>query len=609
MKQFGLDIWANDNFFIDGSKLKLNYRSKPSILEITEGIRSKGVRGPILLRFPHLIKKQIDTLYKNFSNAIKENNYKGNFSAVFPLKVNQFPHVVSAITSVGEEYNYGLEAGSKAELVLAMAKTPKDANITVNGFKDKEMITLGFIAAQSGHNITLTIEGLNELETIIDVAQNSSLKIPNIGIRVRLHNVGSGTWAKSGGMDAKFGLTATEIIEAVQLLKSSQLLDKLSMIHFHIGSQMEDIAPIKKALREAGNIYAELRRMGALSLESINIGGGLAVEYDQYANTKVRNYSIGEFSSSVVFLLGEIMDAKNVKHPNIFTESGRFIVASHTILIAPVLELFSQDYQEKLLNFKENNPPLIDELIELNKLVNNSNAIEYLHDALDHMESILTLFDLGYIDLQDRSNGEILVHNIIKQAMYLKSSNPTLELEQLQTKLQEKYLINASIFQSLPDYWGLNQNFPIMPIHHLDKSAHRAASLWDITCDSDGEIAFNPEKPLYLHDINVDVDDYFLGFFNLGAYQETLGMNHNLFTKPSEYTVHITKDGYEVTDYSESKSILDILDSIGYCEIEILNKIEMDILSSDFITKKEKTDTLLQLQSLLEQNGYLRTTN
>ena len=581
----------------------------PSLLEITNSIRLSDAKGPMLLRFPHLVKRQIETLYSHFSKAIKENNYKGKFNAVFPLKVNQFPGAVEAITNQGAKYNYGLEAGSKAELILAMSKTPNGANITVNGFKDREMLTLGFIAAQSGHNITITIEGLNELETIIEVASECSLKVPNIGVRVRLHSSGSGVWAKSGGMDAKFGLTSTEIIEAIRLLKTANLIDKLSMIHFHIGSQMADIAPLKKALREAGNIYAELKKMGAESLSSINIGGGLAVEYDQHIRSDSRNYSIDEFSSSVVFLLGEIMNAKGVQHPDIFTESGRFISASHAVLITPVLELFSQDYQEKLLNFKKVNPPLIEELIELNRLLKNSNCIEYLHDALDHMESLFTLFDLGYIDLQDRSNAEILVHNIIKRALDLKSTTPTNELEVLQSKLQERYLINASVFQSLPDYWGLGQHFPVMPIHHLNSTPLRAASLWDITCDSDGEIGFNPEKPLYLHDINLDEEDYFLAFFNVGAYQETLGMNHNLFTHPSEYTINITDNEYTITNIVESKNILDILDSIGYDKKEILNKLKTDLFKSEFITEQEKSDTLSQLETFLKQNGYLRTTN
>jgi arginine decarboxylase len=609
LKNYGLDIWSNKNFIIEDGEVKLNFKSMPSLFHITQKIREDGIRGPILLRFPHLIKKQIRSLYAYFDNAIQENQYQGNFNAVFPLKVNQMPFAVKAVCEEGLEYNYGLEAGSKAELILAMAKTPLGANITVNGFKDKEMITLGFIAAQSGHTITLTIEGLGELETIIEVAKECSLKVPNIGIRVRLHSTGSGTWAKSGGMDAKFGLTSTEIIEAVALLKNAQLLEHFTMIHFHIGSQMDDIAPIKRALREAGNIYAELKMMEATALSNINIGGGLAVEYNQHPYTKSHNYSIEEFSSSVVFLLGEIMDAKGVKHPNIFTESGRFIVASHAVLVTPVLELFTQDYHEKLLSFKEKNPPLIEELRELNRLLNTKNSIEYLHDALDHIESLFTLFDLGYIDLQDRSNAEILVHNIIKKALYLTSAFQTDELEQLQINIQERYLINASIFQSLPDYWGLQQHFPIMPLHHLNAKPLRGASLWDITCDSDGEIGFNPKKPLYLHDINLDKEEYFLGFFNVGAYQETLGMQHNLFTHPNEYTIIIDDHNYTIQNHNESKSILDILHSLGYCEDEILKKLKQDLQKSDFITEKEKSDTLSKLETFVHQNGYLRTTN
>lgn len=609
MKNYALNVWSNNNFIIDNGILKLNYKSMPSLLEIVKNIREDGIKGPILLRFPHLINKQIDNLYKSFQNAIKVNDYKGGFNAVFPLKVNQFPEVIKAVTSEGERYNYGLEAGSKAELILAISKVNQNSPITVNGFKDEEMITLGFIAASMGKDITLTVEGLGELETIIDVASKTKLKTPNIGIRVRLHSTGSGTWAKSGGMDAKFGLTSTEILEAISLLKEASLLDNLTMIHFHIGSQMSDIGPIKRALREAGNIYAELKMLGANSLKNINIGGGLAIEYEQHSGLKSYNYSLEEFSSSVVFLLAEIMNSKGVEHPTIFTESGRFIVASHAVLVTPVLELFSQDYQEKHLKFKDINPPLIEELRELYKALNQKNCIEYLHDALDHIESLLTLFDLGYIDLQDRSNAEILVHNIIKKAIYLKRGYKTAELVQLQARLQERYLINASIFQSLPDYWGIGQNFPIMPIHHLDLEPLRPATLWDITCDSDGEICFDQSKPLYLHDIDVENEDYFLGFFNVGAYQETLGMVHNLFTHPSEYTIEIDDNDFKITSISESKNILEILSSIGYNAKEILQKLKKDIEDSNFTTLKEKSDTLSILEQFLNQNGYLRTTN
>ena len=609
MINYGIDIWGNDNFIIKDGEVCINKASQPSLLSITQDIRNSGLRGPIILRFPHLVGKQIDNLYANFERAINENKYTGSFNAVFPLKVNQYPQAVKSIIEYGKSYNYGLEAGSKAELILAIAQTPIGSPITVNGFKDTEMTTLCFMAAQMGHNITVTIEGLGELESIIEVASASNLKIPNIGIRIRLHSTGSGTWAKSGGMDAKFGLTATELIEAITLLKENQLINQFSMIHFHIGSQMEEIAPLKKALREAGNIYAELKRMGADGLSAINIGGGLAVEYAQNEQHRLRNYSLAEFANDVVYALREIMNAKEVEHPNIFTESGRFIVAAHAVLITPVLELFSQDYQEKSLDFTESSPPLIEELRELNTLLTRETCIEYMHDALDHLESLFTLFDLGYINLQDRSNAEILVHLIIKKSLRMMKGSPTLELTRLQERLQERYLINSSIFQSMPDYWGLEQHFPVMPLNKLDEPAIRAASLWDITCDSDGEIQFDPSAPLYLHDVDLDEEEYFLAFFNVGAYQETLGMNHNLFTHPNECSVEVTESGYLLHDIVESQNILDILDDIGYDKSQILIQLKNNLANSTFTTEEEKNDTLQKLELYLYQNGYLRTTN
>ena len=605
---YGLDIWGDHNFIIRDGKAHINYKSSPALIDITQHIRAEGITGPVILRFPHLIAKQIDALYNHFNRAIEENGYNGLFKAVYPLKVNQYPEVVSTIVAAGETHEYGLEAGSKAELILAMAYTPTGAPITVNGFKDEEMITMGFLAAQMGHNITLTIEGIGELESIIEVAEKTSFVVPNIGIRIRLHSGGSGIWAKSGGMQAKFGLTSTELLEAFDLLKRHDLLERFTMLHFHIGSQMEEIAPLKRALREAGNIYAELKRMGADTLRAINIGGGLSVEYAQHPTKRMRNYSLKEFANDVVFLLGEIMKAKGVEHPNIVTESGRFITASHAVLVTPVLELFSHDYMERSLKLKETNPPLIEELLELNNLLTSGNSIEFLHDALDHLESLLKLFELGYIDLQDRSNAETLVHLIIKKALYLKQSNQLPEIERLQERLQERYLVNSSFFQSMPDYWGLKQHFPVMPLDRLDLPPIRAASLWDITCDSDGEIGFDPASPLYLHDVDLDVEEYFLGFFNVGAYQETLGMHHNLFSHPSEATVHIDDDGYTFTNLDEAEDILEILDNLEYDPKAVLNQLETRIAASEFITKEGNRDTLSTLKRYLAQNGYLRTT-
>ncbi len=610
---YGLSIWGNDNFIIKDDKILINYKKSPSIYEITKEIRDKGYKGPILLRFPHLIKKQLDILFKEFYRAIDEFNYKGNFKAVFPLKVNQFPNFVNEIVDLSKEYNYGLEAGSKAELIIAIAKTPLGAPITVNGFKDAEMIALCFIAAKSGHDITVTIEGLNELEAILEVNRefNSKFKdkiTPKIGMRIRMHSSGVGAWAKSGGYSSKFGLTSTELLEACDMLESEGLIDRFYMIHFHIGSQMEEIGPLKKALREAGNIYADLKKRGAKNLNAINIGGGLAVEYSQVQKNENRNYSIKEFANDVIFLMQEIAKNKGVDEPDIYTESGRFIAASHSILVAPVLELFSQEYNEKSLRLKDKNPPLIEELYDLFKSININNAREYLHDAIDHLDSLLTLFDLGYIDLEDRSNTEILVNLIIKEAIELLSKEDGDELKRLQNKIQEKYLVNFSMFQSIPDFWGLGQSFPIMPISHLSKKPTQAASIWDITCDSDGEIPYNPKAPLKLHNIDVQKEEYFLAFFLTGAYQEVLGMKHNLFTHPTEVVIKFDKSGdYYLDSILEAQNLIDILDDIDY-DIGALDKrLKTLIEESNLIEQEQKQILLGKLYLYLSENSYLKT--
>ena len=613
MKNFGLDIWGDENFIIQSDTININHASKPSLISITQEIREKGYKGPLLLRFPHLLEKQISTLFNTFEKAKQEFNYKGNFQAVFPLKVNQFPNFVHSLMDVSQNYNYGLEAGSKAELIIAMTKTPLGAPITVNGFKDKEMISLCFIAAKMGHNITVTIEGLGELETIIQVNHefNTGTETPiapKIGVRIRLHSSGIGIWAKSGGYGSKFGLTSTELLEAYEMLRKYDLLDYLWMIHFHIGSQMGDIAPLKKALREAGNIYADLKNRGADALGAINIGGGLAVEYSQHEDKEERNYSLREFANDVVFLMQDISKRKGVEEPDIFTESGRYVAASHSVLVAPVLELFSQEYTEKGLRLKKVNPPLVEELYDLFNSLSRERAREYLHDALDHMESLLTLFDLGYIDLEDRSNTEILVNLIIKKSIALLKDEDSDELKKLQDRIQEKYLVNFSAFQSLPDFWGLAQHFPIMPLDRLDTKPTNPASIWDITCDSDGEIGFNREFPLYLHDINVDTEEYFLAFFLTGAYQEVLGMKHNLFTHPTEVVINFDEEGkHTVDNLIEAQNIMDILDDLDYDTYLMDKTLKYHIEESEHLGHEEKRELLGKLYLYLSENSYLKT--
>jgi arginine decarboxylase len=605
---YGIDIWGANNFFIEGGKLKINYGNQPAIIDIIEEIEERGIKGPVLLRFPHLIRKQINSLYTSFHKAIKEFDYRGNFQAVFPLKVNQFPSFLKPLIKVAQKYRYGLEAGSKAELILAMTYNNKNAPITINGFKDKDMIRLAFIAGFMGFNVTITIEGLNELKSIIEVSTEYHKMPVNIGIRIRLHTSGVGIWAKSGGIESKFGLSSTEIIEAIEILKQNSMLDKLKMIHFHIGSQINDISPLKKAIRESGNIYADLRKLGAANLSAINIGGGLAIEYSQWEEKRDKNYSIEEFSNDVVYLLKEISQKKQVPMPDIFTESGRFIASPSTVLIAPVIELFSQEYGEKSLRLKDKNPDLVEELVDLYNTINENNYIEYFHDALDHFESLLTLFDLGYIDLTDRSNSEILVHLMIKKALKYATRRgfKNKELKSINEKIQEKYLANFSIFQSLPDFWGLGQRFPVMPITKLNTTPNRSATIWDITCDSDGEIPFSKETPIYLHDVDLNKEKYYLGFFLVGAYQEILGMKHNLFSFNNEAIVTFDEDGNYLIDFLEpTQKIREILIDMDYDINEIEWKLKENI-EKRIENEEEQKEILGELFLLINDTVYLK---
>ncbi len=608
MKDYGIDIWGSENFTIKNGKVCVNFGKKPALIDIVKTLRNDGYKGPLLLRFPHLIQKQIQRIYTKFEKAKKEFNYKGDFNAVYPLKVNQYPGFVKNLVNFGKAYNYGLEAGSKAELLLAMAYNNDNAPITVNGFKDRELINMGFIAKEMGHNITLTIEGLNELESIIDTAKQRFKPKPNIGLRVRLHSAGVGIWAKSGGINSKFGLTSTELIEAMQMLKHNNLLEYFTMIHFHLGSQITEIHALKKALIEASNIYVELRKMGAKNLKAINLGGGLAVEYSQFKNEQSRNYTLSEYANDMVFILKNIAAQKKDLEPDIFIESGRFIAAHHAVLVAPVLELFSQEYTESKLFLKDKNPELIDELYDLYKSIKPANALEYMHDSIDHMESILTLFDLGYVDLQDRSNAEILVHLVIKKAiLLLGDTQNSADFFAIQNEVQERYLVNFSLFQSIPDFWGLEQGFPIMPLTHLDKKPTRSASIWDITCDSDGEISYSKNNPLVLHDVDLDKENYFLGFFLVGAYQEVLGMKHNLFTHPTEASIYIDEKDYEIKDIIEAQSILDTLDDLDYDVRAIMDTVNEKISNSTLINEKQKKQILGELYLFLNDNGYLKS--
>jgi arginine decarboxylase len=608
MINFGINKWGNNDFIVEDSLLKINHLSKPSFKKIIDkSIKDYNFSGPILLLFPHLIKKQIKELFNSFNKSIKEISYNGHFKAVFPLKVNQSSSFIKSLLDESIDYEYGFEAGSKPELVLAMRFCRENRPIIINGFKDEELIKMVFLAKNIGHDITIVIEGLNELDSIIKIYKDSHYKdMPNIGFRIRLHSLGDGNWAKSSGIHSKFGLTSTEILEAVNILEKNGLLDILKMVHFHIGSQINTITPFKKAIREIGNIYAELRKIGATSLDCIDIGGGLNIEYSQHSNDIQKNYTITEFSNDVIYLIKEISNKKCVKDPDILIESGRFIASSHCVLVARTLELFSDDIKKRALNLKSQNPPLIEELNYLYNNITKNSAREYLHDSLDHMESLLTLFDLGYIDLQDRSNTEILVNLLVKKSIQLLKDKHYKELLSIKDMLQEKYLLNFSIFQSLPDLWAINQNFPIIPLDKLDEPPTRNASIFDITCDSDGEIEFDNTKPLYLHEVNLEDEDYYIGFFLVGAYQESLGAKHNLFAKPNSVVVEITENDFILKESKESNSINKILTDMDYDIDEFLSYFYNKISKLQKINNIEKKDFKNYVFDFLKTNSYLR---
>lgn len=597
---YNLEVFANDNFIIHEGLLCLNTPSKPPLQDIVKSLEKKGHKGPLILRFPHILQKQIDALYKAFKDARDESSYKGSFNAVFPLKVNQNKDLVSMLLQAGKAHGYGLEAGSKAELLLALIYADKNSPITVNGFKDEKLLDLGFMAAALGHDITLIIEGINELNLIIKLANKSKGKLPKIGIRARLHSSGHGQWAKSAGMGSKFGLSSTELIESLHLLKKNNLLDQFVMLHFHLGSQITEIYPIKKALRELGNIYAQLRLMGAHNLRALNLGGGLGVEYSQFKSKL--NYTLSEYANDIVFILKNIFpkDGQMGKEPDIFIESGRFITASHAVLIAPVLELFSRDFAPSKLSLGPKNPELIEELLYLYENLNQAKALEYLNDSNDHLNSILTLFDLGYVSLQDRANAEILAHLIAKKAStFLYKKN---ELKRLFKEVQERYLLNFSLFASLPDSWGLGQNFPFMPLSKLDEKAKNCANLLDITCDSDGEIAFSKKKPIFLHDVDLESEDYYIAFFQVGAYQEILGMQHNLFSSPTKACVEVDDEGFKITSVLRARKIKQSLKDMGYNPDEF-----KEILSKKLANLHEDEAARLEagILGFLDDDGYL----
>ncbi|HLN79789.1 MAG TPA: biosynthetic arginine decarboxylase, partial [Thermoanaerobaculia bacterium] len=518
--------------------------------QIVDEVGLRGITPPLIIRFPQILASAVSDLNNAFARAIEEFEYGNVYRGVFPIKVNQKRVVVEQIIEAGRPYGYGLEAGSKPELLAAVAADlAPDSLIICNGYKDEAFIGMALNGIRMHKKVVLVLEKVSELDRILTVARQRHVR-PLLGMRVKLYARGSGKWAKSGGEAAKFGLTTPEMLETVKILKRRRMLDTMVMLHFHIGSQITDIRKIKDAIREAGRVYAKLRALG-VPIKYLNLGGGLGVDYDgsKTAFDSSMNYSVQEYANDVVYTIKSICDEEKVPEPTLVTESGRAITAFHSVLVTNVLDVADRIEQGRRVRVSPSDPNVIQELSGILKEVNAKNLRESYHDALQYKEELFTLFNLGHLSLEDRSKGEMLFWQIcerIHRDLKTLKEIPE-EFEDMETMLADKYVLNFSVFQSLPDSWAIDQLFPILPIHRLNEKPTEFATLADITCDSDGKIERfidlrDIDETLPLHPFRHD-KPYYIGVCLMGAYQDVLGDLHNLFGEAHEVLVRVDQEG------------------------------------------------------------------
>ncbi|HYY58106.1 MAG TPA: biosynthetic arginine decarboxylase [Pyrinomonadaceae bacterium] len=570
IETYGIENWGAGYFDVNRKGNLIvhpteNDSRAADLKEIIEDLQRRGIGTPVLLRFPQLLTAQVRKLQRAFSKSIREYEYQGAHMCVYPMKVNQQRAVVEEYLREGSRYDFGLEAGSKAELYAALALDQSEESLLVlNGFKDEEFIELAYIGAQSGKRVIIVIEKLSELDHILRAAEKYSEGVlPMIGMRVKLYSKGSGRWEKSGGEAAKFGLTTTEILEVIRRLQDARKIDMLRLLHFHIGSQLTDIKRIKNAMKEAARVYAKIHQM-KIPIELLDVGGGMAVDYDgsKTAFDSSANYTAQEFANDVIYTIKQVCDDENVPHPTIIQESGRFLAAYHAIVVTNVVDEIETVVEDITpIAIDDDDPQVVVELGDLRETISVKNYREYYHDALEHREELFTLFNLGIISLEDRAKGEVLFWDVCERAdKYAQQAKyVSEEFDDLRRLLCAKYLTNFSVFRSVPDHWALDQLFPIVPIHGLNRPPTEYATLCDITCDSDGIV----DKFVDLHDVKQVLElhaltpgePYYLAFMLVGAYQEVMGNNHNLFGAPNEAHIHIDEDGYLIKKVIRGTSI------------------------------------------------------
>jgi arginine decarboxylase len=578
---------------------------------------AKKCQTPLIVRFPQVLDTQLSRLHKSFQHAMEETKYIGNLRCVFPFKVNQRKEFIDELVKSGKKHCYGLEVGTKPELLAAMSyELHDDALLICNGFKDSRYIELAFEAKKLGKNVVLVIEGTDELKYIINHTKRTNEKV-DIGLRAKLYAKGSGLWEKSGGTESKFGLSSVEMMEALWLLEESGLKDQLAMVHYHIGSQITEIKRVKNAMKEAARVYSKISKMGFENLRFLNIGGGIGVDYDGSKTSFYvsANYTLQEFANDVVYIVQEVCRSENVKEPNIVSESGRAVAAYHAVLVTDVREVeqVGGDISEVVVEDKHHK--LVKDLMNVYNGISSKNYVEFYHDAIEYKEELYTLFGLGYVGLEERSKSEIIFTEICNKALHFHglAGVQLEEFEELAKGRVSKYLANFSIFQSIPDTWSIEQLFPVMPISRLDEKAQRSGVIVDITCDSDGCLDKFVDKrdvktSLELHSPEPN-SPYFIGFFLVGAYQEALGNNHNLFGAVNEAIVTIDNEGgVSHVEYVKGEVVGELLRVMNYTDEGISSGFENQIqqqLKKGNISSENAKEISAKLSGYFDEYPYL----
>jgi arginine decarboxylase len=618
---YQIEGWGQPYFRVDSEQGHVTVRPNPDVardidlFELVENARERGIALPLLIRFEDIVDHRIRVLNENFKTAMAECGYGGTYRGVYPVKVNQQRHLVEAIVSSGTEHGYGLEAGSKAELLIALAMTGKNAHIVCNGFKDAGYIETAFVAQQFDKRVFVVLERAEELEIALRSAKKVGIR-PTLGVRAKLSARGVGRWADSAGDRAKFGLTKSELVRAVDRLKEEGMLDCLRLLHFHIGSQISSIMPIKSAVREAAHLYVELAKLGC-PLGFLDVGGGLAVDYDgsQTDYTASRNYTLAEYAADVVTEVQDACREAGVAEPDIISESGRAAVAHQSILIFEVVG-------ESAVRFGDPVEPPEDAHRVLHELystcldVTPKNVQESWHDACQAKEEAQSLFRHGYLRLRELALVERLYWHSCERILDTCEQLASIpeELEALRKDMAAIYYCNFSIFQSAPDMWAIDQLFPIMPIHRLTERPTVRATLADLTCDSDGAIthfidAEDERDTLELHAIE-EGRPYYLAMFLNGAYQEILGDMHNLFGDTNAIHVRAADPGYDITHVIKGDATKDVLRYVQYQPPEMLESVRRQAeraLAQGRIDIKQMRLLMRHYEGALNSSTYLST--